>query len=86
MLHSFENNNIFTGSFGSLRYKITPHVIQKNAHEINAEESSIKAEYWYGLLSYEYSEIEGEKEFPMSETGRQEMQAWLTDKIREKKI
>ena len=27
VLHSFENNNVFTGSLGELRYKVTPIIV-----------------------------------------------------------
>ncbi|MFR5761487.1 MAG: hypothetical protein ACLUFI_07730 [Oscillospiraceae bacterium] len=27
VLHSFENNNIFTGSFGALRFRVTPSIV-----------------------------------------------------------
>ena len=80
--HTFENENIFTGSFGDLRFKITPDVdIPKGAKEIVYENSSMKAEFWHGPLCYEKSEIEGEKVFPLSAAGREEMIAWLTAQI-----
>ena len=68
VFHHFENGNVFTGSSGLFRYKITPSVVMvppKNK-EVDHAASSIKAEYWHGPLSYEFSEIEGEKTFPMS--------------------
>lgn len=76
-LHTFENNNIFTGSWGRLRFKITPSITMLTAKEVNFEASSMKAEYWYGLFCYEKSEILGEQTFPLSETGRHEMYLWL---------
>lgn len=77
VLHHFENGNVFTGSCGELRYKITPNVVMANAKEIDAGASSVRAEYWHGVLSYELSAIEGERTFPMSEEGRGGMQSWL---------
>lgn len=77
VLHSFENNNVFTGSFGNLRFKITPNVIMANAKEVDMEQSSVKAEYWHGAFCYEKSEIEAEKVFPMSEEGREAIRDWL---------
>lgn len=77
VLHSFENNNIFTGSCEELRFKITPNVIMANAKEVDMEQSSIKAEYWHGNLCYEFSEIEAEQTFPMSEEGREAIRTWL---------
>ena len=77
VLHSFENNNVFTGSSEQLRFKITPNVIMANAKEVDMEQSSIKAEYWHGNLCYELSEIEAEQTFPMSEEGREAIRTWL---------
>ena len=31
VLHSFENNNVFTGSYGALRFKVTPAI--KGEHD-----------------------------------------------------
>lgn len=77
-LHTFENENVFTGSYGPLRFKITPSVdLPKGAKELIRENSSIQAEVWHGILCYEKSEIEQEKEFPMTEDGRQAMIEWL---------
>ena len=82
-LHTFENNNVFTGSWGMLRFKITPSVTMLDAHEVNNAESSIKAEYWLGPLCYEKSEILGEEVFPMTQDGRQAMLQWLVSKAPE---
>lgn len=78
-LHTFENNNIFTGSWGMLRFKITPNIIMATPKEVNMEESSMKAEYWHGLFCYEKSEIEEERVFPLSPEGREEMKNWLKE-------
>lgn len=77
VLHSFENKNVFTGSYGTLRFKITPIVVDVNKKEIDLEKSTIKAEYWHGELCYELSEIEAERVFPMSEEGREAIREWL---------
>ena len=81
VLHHFENGNVFTGSSGRLRYKITPKVVMANAKEVDLSASSIKAEYWHGLLCYELSDIEGEKSFPMSPEGREALKDWLTEAL-----
>lgn len=78
-LHTFENNNVFTGSYGLLRFKITPTIVMKTPKEVDMEASSMKAEYWHGLYCYEKSEIEAVQEFPLSEDGRQVMYLWLKD-------
>lgn len=79
-LHTFENNNIFTGSLGLLRFKITPDITMKTPKEVDMEASSMKAEFWHGLLCYEKSEMEGEEVFPLSDQGREDMIAWLKSK------
>ena len=81
VLHHFENGNVFTGSLGLLRYKITPNVVMKNAKEVDLGASSIRAEYWHGQLCYAKSDIEGEATFPMSPEGREAMRLWLTEAV-----
>ena len=34
VLHSFENNNIFTGSYGKLRFRVTPNIVMLTQKEI----------------------------------------------------
>lgn len=80
-LHTFAMDNVFTGSCGLLRFKITPNVIMLNKKEVNMDESSIHAELWHGQLCYECSEVEQEKTFPMSEEGRLDLQQWLQSNI-----
>ena len=76
-LHTFENNNIFTGSWGMLRFKITPEIVMKTPKEVDMESSTMRAEFWHGLFCYEKSEMEGERIFPLSIQGRQELYDWL---------
>ncbi len=76
-LRTFENNNVFTGSWGNLRFKITPDITMKNPKEVDMAASSMKAEYWHGPFRYEKSEIEAEQIFPLSQEGRQDMLQWL---------
>lgn len=76
-LHTFANNNCFTGSCGNLRFKITPEVVMENPKEVDMAASSLRAEFWHGLYCYEKSEMEGEHTFPMSEAGRQALLDWL---------
>lgn len=76
-LHTFAMKNLFTGSCGSLRFKITPNVVMATAKEVDFAASSIKAELWHGILCYEKSQIELTEEFPLSEEGRAQMKAWL---------
>ena len=80
-LHTFENNNIFTGSHGALRFKISPNVIMATPKEVDCAASSIRCEIWHGEKCYELSDIEDEKNFPMSEEGREDMRSWLEANI-----
>ena len=80
-LHSFAMNNVFTGSCGDLRFKITPKVTKKNSKEVDFEASSMDVEIWHGLFCYEKSEIEDSKNFPMSDQGRSELIAFLNQCI-----
>ena len=79
-LHTFAMQNIFTGSRGNLRFKITPD-ISKNGKEVDFAGSSMLVEYWHGPFCYEKSEILGQETFPLSEEGRTAMLQWLTDKV-----
>ncbi len=77
VFHHFENGNVFTGSAGDFRWKITPDVKMATQKEVDHAASSVKAEYWHGPLCYELSPIEGEKTFPLTPEGREEMLRWL---------
>lgn len=80
-LHTFAMKNIFTGSWGMLRFRAVPNVVMATPKEVDMEASSIAVEYWHGLFCYEKSEMEGSETFPMSEEGRLAMKAWLEEKI-----
>ena len=80
-LHTFAMNNIFTGSYGLLRFRAAPNVIMRTPKEVDMEQSSIHVEYWHGLYCYEKSQMDGEATFPMSEEGREAMLSWLQEKI-----
>ena len=62
---SFHNGNTFLGSYKGMRFKLTP----------NVQEETIRAEYWYGPLCYEKSEMDGDETFPLSENGIQDLAA-----------
>ena len=80
-LHTFAMNNLFTGSYGMLRFRAKPNVIMATAKEVDFEQSTITVEYWHGLYCYEKSEMEGMETFPMTEQGRQDMIDWLNSKV-----
>ena len=76
-LHTFAMNNVFTGSYGDLRFRIVPKVEKLSPKEVDFEKSTIEVQYWYGKLCYEKSTVVDTKVFPMSEDGRAEMKGWL---------
>ena len=80
-LHTFAMKNLFTGSYGQLRFRIKPDVVMATPKEVDFSQSTIFAEYWHGLYCYEKSEMEGNETFPMTEEGRQAMIDWLKSKI-----
>ena len=55
VLHSFENNNIFTGSFGALRFRVVPAITMKTPKEVDFDASSMTAEVWHGAFCYKKS-------------------------------
>lgn len=80
-LHTFAMKNLFTGSYGMLRFRIKPEVVMATPKEVDFDQSSIFVEYWHGLYCYEKSEMEGSHTFPMTEEGRSDLIAWLKEKI-----
>ncbi len=80
-LHTFAMNNIFTGSCGHFRFRAKPNVVMATPKEVDFTQSTISVEFWHGLFCYEKSTMEGEKTFPMTEEGREEMTQWLLSNI-----
>ena len=66
-LMSFQNDNIFLGSYNGLRFKLTPLLSEEQIH----------AEYWYGPLCYEKSQMDGEDHFPLTTEGITAMTSWI---------
>jgi len=80
-LHTFAMKNLFTGSYGMLRFRIKPEVVMATPKEVDFSQSTMFAEYWHGLYCYEKSEMEGSETFPLTEEGRQAMVDWLKKHI-----
>ena len=80
-LHTFAMKNLFTGSYGSLRFRIKPEVVMATPKEVDFDQSTMFVEYWHGLYCYEKSEMEGSATFPLTEEGRAEMIRFLESKI-----
>ena len=72
-LHTFAMNNIFTGSVGAFRFRAAPEVVMATPKEVDYEASRIHVTYWHGPFCYEKSTMEGEKTFPLSPEGREDM-------------
>lgn len=66
----FESRNIFTGSRGSLNFRIVP------------EDDKMTAYIWHGFVCHELAEMEASQEFPLSEEGHGEMLRWLEEQYR----
>lgn len=67
VLSHFQNGNVWTGSDGRLRYRLTP------------EGEILRAEAWEGPWSYALSQVEEEKSFPLDEGGLAAVGAWIQD-------
>lgn len=80
-LHTFAMKNLFTGSYGSLRFRIRPDVVMATPKEVDFAQSTMFVEYWHGLYCYEKSEMEGSETFPLTEEGRAEMIRFLESRI-----
>ena len=80
-LHTFAMKNLFTGSYGMLRFRIKPDIVMATPKEVDFDQSSMFVEYWHGLYCYEKSEMEGSETFPLTEEGRQAMLQWLKSKV-----
>ena len=80
-LHYGAMNNIFTGSMGAFRFRAAPVIVMATPKEVDYEKSSIQVEFWHGPYCYEKSTMEGERTFPLSSQGREDMIAWLEEHI-----
>ena len=80
-LHTFAMKNLFTGSYGMLRFRIKPDVVMATPKEVDFTQSTMSVEYWHGLYCYEKSEMEGSETFPLTEEGREAMILWLKSKV-----
>ncbi len=80
-LHTFAMNNIFTGSKGLFRFRVVPEVVMATPKEVDYEGSILHAAYWHGPFCYEKSTMEGQKDFPLTEAGQEEMLHWLEEHI-----
>lgn len=70
---SFHNDNIFLGSYQGMRFRLSPDL----------QENIIHGEYWFGPLCYELSEMDGAKDFPLTDEGIADMTQWLRELVGE---
>lgn len=74
-LHTFQNENVFYGSFGELRFRVRS---EKRAVEDGGEEQwGMAVLSWRGEYCLEESEVLAEDWFPMTEAGYQQVLDWL---------
>ena len=79
--HAFAMNNMFPGAVGAFRFRAVPNVVMATPKEVDYEASTIHVTYWHGPFCYEKSTMEGEETFPLTESGREKMLAWLRERI-----
>ena len=65
VLSHFQNGNVWTGSDGRLRYRITPG------------EEGLTAEAWEGPWACELSRVEEVTRFPLDEEGLRALAQWV---------
>lgn len=65
-LSSMEHGNVWTGSRGNTRWRISPG------------DGVMRAELWRGPMCLECSTVEAEHSFPLSQQGLDALRAWLT--------
>lgn len=66
-LSHWQNKNIWSGSLGRGNYYITPH----------DQPPRLLVQVWSGPLCYELATVEGEREFPLSDEGLEQLSHWL---------
>ncbi len=63
----FTNGNAFSGSAGTLRYRIAP------------QDGQLSVEIWRQDICYELAQMQTSAAFPLTEEGLQQIQAWLKE-------
>lgn len=77
-LHYLKNENLFTGSSGLLRFRIEPQIPKDEKKKPIFDDSArLFCWVWHGEKCFELSEIELERDFPLTEEGRAELKNWL---------
>lgn len=71
VLSHFFNGNPWTASDGRTRFRIVPTLGQEE------KDCILTAQVWEGPWAFEFSTVEEEKIFPLSEAGLKVMRAWL---------
>lgn len=79
-LYAFLNNNAYFGSKGDLRFRIRGVLAGAEGEE---QTPVLEAWIWYGKNSLENSNVDAQRDFPLTEEGRTELLAWLEQKQEE---
>ena len=66
-LSSMEYGNVWTGSRGLTRWRIEP------------KDGTLHAAVWHGQMCLERSQIDAERDFPLTAEGRESLRAWLAE-------
>ena len=69
VLSHFQNGNPWSASLGRLRFRIIPSGEDKNA--------ILTAQVWEGPWAFEFSSVEEEKVFPLTQEGLDQLPVWL---------
>ncbi len=71
VLSHFLNNNPWTASHARMRCRVVPTV--------NEDSGTLAAEVWEGPWAYEFSTVEEERAFPLTQEGLEQLRQWLLD-------
>ena len=74
-LHTFQNENVFYGSFWGLRFRVQSTKAKPEGAE--EEQWGMAVLSWYGEYCLTESEVAAEDWFPMTEEGYQQVLDWL---------
>lgn len=74
-LHTFQNENVFYGSFQGLRFRVQS--TKRKPEGAEEEQWGMAVLSWYGEFCLEESEVVAEDWFPMTEEGYQQVLDWL---------
>lgn len=77
VLSHFNNENHWSARIGRLHYWITPVIPEREDKDTIPEGSVLRVQVWEGPWAREFSVIEEEKDFPLSQEGIDSIPAYL---------